>query len=166
MGIQKDLKDLKDIISRKDREELNKNKKKFRFPFGKKVGRGQKKKNYVTVLFLNENGTYYFKKYPIVEQTIMHELIPRLATTRHVMFNKKGNPMVILPNWSVEPFSPRQHFNESLKNGSNKKGFMILMNKMKAETVNAKKQMSGVLKWIVGLIIAAIIGYALLTGGA
>jgi len=53
----------------------------------------------------------------------MHELIPRLATTGHVMFNKKGNPMVILPNWSVEPFSPKSHFEKSLEDGSNKKDF-------------------------------------------
>ena len=163
MGIQKDLQKIKEFIAEK---EDNKVEKKFRFPFGKKVGRSQKKKNYVTVLILNENGVYDFKKYQINEQTILHDLVPRLATTAHVMFNKKGNPMVILPNWSVEPFSPKQHFEKSLKNGSNKKGYQILMNKMKSETVDAKKKMGNTVKWIIAIVIAAIIGYALLTGGA
>jgi len=163
MGIQEDLKDIKKFMSKDDVKDKEK---KFRFPFGKKVGRSQKKKNYLTVLLLNENGTYNFKKYQINEQTIMHELIPRLATTGHVMFNKKGNPMVILPNWSVEPFSPKSHFEKSLEDGSNKKGFQILMNKMKSEQLSAKKSMGNVLKWVIGLVIAAIIGYALLTGGA
>jgi len=163
MGIQEDLKDIKKFMSKDDVKDKEK---KFRFPFGKKVGRSQKKKNYLTVLLLNENGTYNFKKYQINEQTIMHELIPRLATTGHVMFNKKGNPMVILPNWSVEPFSPKSHFEKSLEDGSNKKGFQILMNKMKSEQISAKKSMGNVLKWVIGLVIAAIIGYALLTGGA
>jgi len=163
MGIQEDLKDIKKFMSKDDVKDKEK---KFRFPFGKRVGRSQKKKNYLTVLLLNENGTYNFKKYQINEQTIMHELIPRLATTGHVMFNKKGNPMVILPNWSVEPFSPKSHFEKSLEDGSNKKGFQILMNKMKSEQLSAKKSMGNVLKWVIGLVIAAIIGYALLTGGA
>ena len=153
-------------IEQKAKEDNGVKEKKFRFPFGKRVGRSQKKKNYLTVLLLNENGTYNFKKYQINEQTIMHELIPRLATTGHVMFNKKGNPMVILPNWSVEPFSPKSHFEKSLEDGSNKKGFQILMNKMKSEQISAKKSMGNVLKWVIGLVIAAIIGYALLTGGA
>ena len=163
MGIQEDLKDIKKFMSKDDVKDKEK---KFRFPFGKRVGRSQKKKNYLTVLLLNENGTYNFKKYQINEQTIMHELIPRLATTGHVMFNKKGNPMVILPNWSVEPFSPKSHFEKSLEDGSNKKGFQILMNKMKSEQISAKKPMGNVLKWVIGIVIAAIIGYALLTGGA
>ena len=162
MGIQEDLKQIKESMVKdidKDKE------KKFRFPFGKRVGRSQKKKNYVTVLILNENGIYDFKKYQITEQTIMHDLIPRLATSAHVMFNKKGNPMVILPEWSVEPFSPKSHFDKSLDDGSNKKGFQILMNKMKSETISAKKTMGNVFKWIIGLAIGAIIAYALLTGG-
>lgn len=164
MAIKDDIKDIKKLV-RNATEEKDK-KKKFRFPFGKRVGRGQKKRNYLTVLVINENGIYDFKKYQINEQTIMHDLVPRLATTDYVLFNKKGNPMVILPSWSVEPFSLKENFEKSLEEGSNKKGFQILMSKMKSEAVNPKKQMAGALKWIIGLVIAAIIGYALLTGGA
>jgi len=163
MGIQEDIKSIKESIVKEDDKDKEK---KFRFPFGKRVGKSQKKKNYITVLLLNENGVYDFKKYQIKEQTIIHDLIPRLATTGHVMFNKKGNPMVILPNWSVEPFSPKSHFDKSLENGSNIKGYQILMNKMKSEQISAKKPMGNVLKWVIGIVIAAVIGYALLTGGA
>lgn len=164
MAIKDDIKDIKTLV--KNATEEKDKKKKFRFPFGKRVGRGQKKRNYLTVLVINENGIYDFKKYQINEQTIMHDLVPRLATTDYVLFNKKGNPMVILPSWSVEPFSLKENFEKSLEEGSNKKGFQILMSKMKSEAVNPKKQMAGALKWIIGLVIAAIIGYALLTGGA
>lgn len=162
MGISKQIEEIKDLMIK---EAGGSKEKKFRFPFGKKVGRSQKKKNYVTVLLINENGVYDFKKYQINEQTVMHETIPRLATTGHVMFNKKGNPLVILPNWSVEPFSPKQHFTNSLDNGSNKKGYAILMSKMKSEIVSGKKKIGNVAKWAIGLVLAAIIGYALLTGG-
>jgi len=43
------------------KDDVKDKEKKFRFPFGKRVGRSQKKKNYLTVLLLNENGTYNFK---------------------------------------------------------------------------------------------------------
>lgn len=162
MSIQEDLQEIKNLMV-EQKEGVKE--KKFRFPFGKKVGRSQKKRNYVTILLLNENGTYDFKKYQITEQTIMHDLIPRLATAAHVMFNKKGNPLIILPNWSVEPFSPKSHFDKSLSDGSNKKGFQILMNKMKSEQVSTKQPMGNILKWGIGIAIAAVIGYALLTGG-
>jgi len=162
MGIQEDLKELKEhLVKEGDKDKV----KKFRFPFGKKVGRGQKKKNYVTVLLLNDNGIYEFKKYQIIEQTIMHDLIPRLATTGHVMFNKKGNPLVIIPSWSVEAFSPKKHFDETLKDGSNKKGFQILMSKMKSEQIGVKKGIGNLFKWIGGIALIGIIIYAVLTSG-
>ena len=81
------------------------------------------------------------------------------------MFNKKGNPLIILPNWSLEPFSPLVHYEKSLIDGNNITGFKLLMAKMLKDQVGAKAKISGAVKWIVGVIIAGIIGYALLTGG-
>lgn len=160
MGIQDDIADLKKIILESQIKE-----KKFRYPFGKKVGKSQRRKNYVTVLILNENGTCYFKKYPITEQTILHELIPRLATAGHVMFDKKGNPLIILPNWSVEPFSPLNHYQQTLIDGSNKKGYQILMARMQSEKIEDKKKMANWIKWVIGFIIVGGIIFALISGG-
>jgi len=162
MGLQEDIRELKELISS---NQLASKEKKFRFPFGKKVGRGQRKKNFVTVLLLSENGTYDFKKYKIEDQTILHDTIPRIASAGHVMFDKKGNPLIILPSWSLEPFSPLAQYKQSLIDGSNTTGYKLLMAKMLKEQVGSKAKISGAVKWIVGLIIAAIIGYALLTGG-
>ncbi len=161
MGIKEDLEEIKDVILT---EKAGIKEKKFRFPFGKKVSRSQRKKNYIIVLLLMENGTYDFKKYQVQDQTIVHKVIPRLATAGHVMFNKKGQPLIVLPEWSVDPLSPKKHFDKSLENGTNTKGFAILMSKMKSEQVNAKKSMGNIFKWIGGLAFAAIIGYAFLTG--
>jgi len=162
MGLQEDIQQIKKVILSNKEE---KSKKKFKYPFGTKVGKSQRRKNYVTVLLVNENGTCEFKKHRIDEQTILEKSIPRLATSEYVLFDKKGNPLIILPSWSVEPFSAKKNFNESLNNGSNIKGYSILMNKMKLETINPRKKMGSMAKWIIGLAVAAIIGYALLTGG-
>jgi len=162
MGIQEDIKELKELMSG---NQLAQQEKKFRFPFGKKVGRGQRKKNFVTILLLSENGTYDFKKYHIADQTILHDTIPRIASAGHVMFDKKGNPLIILPNWSLEPFSPLDHYQKSLINGGNVTGFKLLMAKMQKEQLSSKTSMGGIGKWIIGLGLGAIIIYALITGG-
>jgi len=164
MGIQEELGEIKELLKNQANEGKLKEKK-FRFPFGKKVGKAQRKKNFVTILLLNENGVYDFKKYKIEDQTVMHDLIPRIASAGHVMFDKKGNPLIILPNWSVEPFSPLEHYQKSLINGSNTTGYKLLMAKMQSEQTSSKAKMGGMVKWIIGLGLAAIIGYALITGG-
>lgn len=161
MGLQEELKEIKDLL----KEEKKPKRKKFRIPFGKKVGKSQAKKNYVTVIKINENGNLDFKKLQIDEQTIMEEGIPRLAATDYVLRYKK-NPVIILPSWSVKPYSPSEQYEKSLNDGSNTKGYSILMAKMLKEQVNPKKQIGGMIKWILGLVVAGIIGYALITGGA
>ena len=162
MGLVEDIASIKDYIKSQEAEKLEK---KFKFPFGKKVGRSQKTKNFATILILNENGNYNFKKYKIQDQTILHDMIPRLATSGHVMFDKKGNPLIILPNWSVEPFSPLEHYQRSLINGSNTNGYKILLAKMIATGVTDKKKIGSWVYWVVGIGLAGLIGYALISGG-
>ena len=162
MGLTEDINEIKTYIKSQEAEKVEK---KFKFPFGKKVGRSQKAKNFCTILIINENGNYGFKKYKIQDQTILHDMIPRLATAGYVMFDKKGNPLIILPNWSVEPFSPLEHYQKSLVNGSNTTGYKILMAKMLSERVDAKKKIGSWIYWVVGIGLAGLIGYALLTGG-
>ena len=162
MGLQDDIKELRELIATNKLEQQQRT---FRFPFGKKVGRGQRKKNFVTILLLNENGTYDFKKYKIEDQTILHDTIPRIASAGHVLFDKKGNPLIILPNWSLEPFSPLEHYQTSLINGGNVTGFKLLMAKMQKEQLTGKKQMGNAVKWIIGACLVGIIIYAIITGG-
>ena len=148
----------------REKEDKTKKKKKFKFPFGKRVGNGKAKKGYVTVIKINDNLQLDFNVVKIEDQTIMQDKVPRLATAQYVMYYKK-NPVIILPSWSVEPLSPSKHLKESLEDGSNKKGYAILLEKMQKEQLGAKKQISGLIKWIFGLGVAALIGYALISGG-
>jgi hypothetical protein len=168
MGLIEDVSELKEWIKRQEAIDNNKAEKKFKFPFGVRVRGNQRKKNYVTVLIINENSSFYFKKYQIEEQTITHDAILRLAASGHVIYDKKGNPMIILPSWSVEPFSPLNHYSESLINGSNKKGYAILMAKMMKDIVKPKVGLGGMGKWIAigfGAIIIGVIIYAFMSGG-
>ena len=163
MGIQEDIKELKELLI-KNQESKEIKEKKFRYPFGKKVGKSQKKKNYVTIMAIKDNSNVEWKKYKILDQTVVHNAIVRLATAGHVLFDR-GNPLIVLPEWSVEPFSPQQHFNQSLENGSNIKGYKILGSRMLSEKVEEKKKMAGWIKWAIGIIIVGGIIFALVSGG-
>lgn len=145
-------------------EKDNKNKKKFKIPFSKRVGTAKKKLNYITLIKINENSQIKFDVVQINDQTIMVDGVPRLATSKDIMYYKK-NPIMILPSWSVEPFSPGENFLQSLEDGSNKKGYAILLEKMKKEQLGPKKQLGGIVKLMIGLAFAAIIGYAFISGG-
>jgi len=139
--------------------------KKFKYKFGTKVGKGQRKKNFITLIIIKENGNCSMKKYQIKDQTIMHEEIPRLATAGYVMYDQKSNPLMILPEWSVQPFSPLKHYSASLNNGNNVNGYKILMAKMIAGQLETKKKMGNGFKIGIGLFVLAIIAYALISGG-
>lgn len=158
--IQDELKSIRTLLEEKDK----KKEKKFRLPMSAKVNKSRAKQNWVTVMKINENGHVNFKRFQITKQTIVEEGIPRLATAGYVTYYK-NNPLIILPSWSVEPFSPRDHYEKSMIDGSNTKGFQLLMDKMKSETLNPKKPMGNMIKWIIGIGLAVIIGYALITGG-
>ena len=160
MGLNEELQEIKAILKQEEKEKP----KKFRLPFSKKVGKSQSKKNYVTIMKINENGNIDFQKRQIKEQTFIEDGIPRLATPNYVLRWKK-NPMVIIPSWSVKPYSPSEQHEKSLNDGSNTKGYKILMAKMQSEIIKPTKQISGIIKWILGLGLLAVIGYALMTGG-
>lgn len=155
---------LKLIEAKLNDDKPKKKEKKFRLPFGKKVGKGQSKKNYVTIMKINENANVDFKKVQIQSQVFMEDGVPRLGTPDYVL-RWKNNPMVILPSWSNKPFSPSEQFQKSLEDGSNIKGYKILLAAMHEEALAKKKQVGNLLKIGLGIFLLAIIGYAFLTGG-
>lgn len=175
MGIKEDLETIKSMIKEQEKE---KTKKKFRIPFGKRVGKAQKRKNYVTLILLKGNNQLDFKKVQIIEQTIMEEEIPRLAGAGYVFYYKK-NPFIILPDWSLEPlavneeekipliaFNSGEDYKKSLSDGRNTVGFRLLFSRMKSEMISTKKTMGGWVKWAFIIGVVGIILYALLSGGA
>jgi len=163
--LKEELKEIKDLIQ-DDKE--RKRHRKFRLPIGARVGKNKASKGYVGIWKINENGFITASKQPIQEQTTMVDGVPRLATPEYVLKFKKGfrtYPLIIQPSWSVEPFSPIKNYEQSMLNGSNTKGYKLLMNRMKTEIVSAKKQVGGIIKWIIGLGLVGIILYAIFTSG-
>jgi len=164
--IQDELKQIRAMIEDKEKKKP----KKSRLSWKSRVGKNKQAKGYVGVWKINENGFITQSKEKIEEQTIMIDGVPRLVPPEYVLRYKKGFrtfPLIILPSWSVEPFSPSKNYEQSMLNGSNTKGYKLLMNRMKLDTVGKLKgQVGSLLKWIIGLGLGGIILYAILTGGS
>ena len=147
--------------------ETKEKEKKWRLPFGKKVGKSQKKKGYVTLVKLHNNMCVSFKKVKIEDQTFMEDEVPRLAAAGYIFFYKK-NPYIFLPEWNVEPFTPfsaKEDFKKSIEFGTNTVGMSLLLAKMLKNQVSQKKPMGSMIKWIIGLALVGIIVYAFMTSG-
>jgi len=140
-----------------------KDKKGFKIPFRARVSKANCKKNYVTILRVNENRNVNFEKVQILDQTMMVDGIPRLAPAEAIL-NYKNKPFMILPSWSVEPFSPSENYKTSLTNGSNSAGYRLLLARMQGEAIKLKKKIGGLGMSIGALIIGALIVYALISG--
>jgi hypothetical protein len=132
--------------------------KQFKIPFNARIGKSKAKNNYITVMRINENRNISFERQQIMDQTIMVDEVPRLASGEYV-FNYKNKPLMIVPSWSVEPFSPSKSYKSSLTDGSNSAGYRLLMNRMQGEAINLKKKLGGI-----GMSIVGIIAYALIAG--
>lgn len=163
MGINEIEEEIKKLNEKLEEQKEEKHKK-FKLPFRARVGRGKSKKGYVGVLKLNENMVITPSKEKIEEQTIMIDGVPRLATGEYVWRLGKQS-IIIQPSWSVEPIAPKSLFQKSIDDNTNTKGFKILLAKMKNVTLDSKKQVSGWLKWILGLGLAGVIIYAFITSG-
>ena len=144
-------------------EEKENKPKKFNLPYKAKVGRKKLKDNYVIVIKINENKQLDFTKEKIVEQTVMIDNIPRLASGEYIM-NYKNKPLIILPSWSVKPFSPSEAYKDSLTDGSNAAGYRLLLNRMQGEAIKLGKKIGGLGMGIGGLILLGIIAYSLFSG--
>ncbi|HUS51674.1 MAG TPA: hypothetical protein VMZ91_16020 [Candidatus Paceibacterota bacterium] len=175
--INEQLKELTELIREDKAEKKDKKKRKFRLPLRARVGNKKASKGYVGIWKINENGFITASKQIIKEQTIMVDGVPRLATPEYVLRFKKGfrtYPLIILPSSSVKPlkpedllpFNPAEHHEKTMEDGSNKKGYQLLMNRMKLDTVGKLKgQVGGLIKWIIGLGLVGIILYAIFTSG-
>ena len=126
----------------------------------KKLGKAEKKKNFIRYIFINENRDIKAVKVPVDEGVVWHGGVPRIGTTDY-MLSWEGDPTIIQPGWSTVPFSPVQNYEEAVQAKMTAAGYRLLLKAIKEGEVKPKKKMSGAL--IFGIVIAIIvIGYLLL----
>jgi hypothetical protein len=158
------LKDtLKDISSKLENLTEKKKIKKFKLPWSGKVSKAKVKKNWVTIIYIQENKEVKFLKAPIEEGVIEIEDKPYIATTDY-MLTYRGKPLLIQPSWSVKPFDQQKHYDEVTKNDELNVGWRYLVNWFENTQIKQKRSMS--IMWIIiGIIVLAGLGYYLYKGG-
>ena len=161
-------KPLKDRISDMEKiiEELSKSSssKKFKIPFSAKLNKAKIKKNFITVLLIHENGNLQFLKTPIINGTIDIEGVPRIATADYTVFYK-GKPFMILPSWSLKPFSPADNYEDTVQKDLTTAGRRLILERMKLDAIKPKKMGFGMIGWIILGIAVVGVGYYLIRGG-
>lgn len=128
----------------------------FRLPFGSKVGKRAAKNGWATYLIINDNKTVAFKKFPIIEETVMINGVPRTALPDEVLYYK-GKPFIIQPVWGVRPFNASKNLDESIMEKNNANGWRLLLNRFESQGLKVKKSIP---PWLI------VAGIAILGAGA
>ena len=123
--------------------------------------KAQVKKNYIYVLYIQDNLEWKPLRVPVEEGTAVVDGIPRL-TTPHYRMSYKGKPAIILPAWSSEPYNPKKEYDETARSGMLSAGYKLLLNRIEQGKVTAKKGMSGWMMFL-GLIALIVVGYLAFT---
>jgi hypothetical protein len=144
----------KDIVTGK-----NKPKKTFKLSYKIRAGWKTKlKKNYVLVLRVRTNGELVIHFAPINNEMIYVQD----AGTYHVsnaeyMLRYGKYPAIILPEWSLKPFSPSEHFKKTEQEGAEALHQRVIIKAMKMADIKQQGMMKGkTLLWVLILGVAAL----------
>jgi len=154
-----------------DAKASKKLKKRFKIPG--KVTMGWKvklKKNYCLVQIIKNNGSIDFKFLPIVDDTVQ---IPVNDTyhmaTPNYMLRYNQFPMLIVPEWNLEPFNPKENFEEAMSKGGLSLPEKVIINKVKmAQAGMLKKKIPGKTLLILGVLGVAALYFIsqMISGGS
>lgn len=140
--------------------EESSNSKEFKLPLGIKLGAGKAKKNFCLAIIVRTNGRMILKWLPIEEDTVTFNEQIYSATANYVMRYKK-HPVIIIAEWSSEPFSPVESYELAEQKKTLVAGQKLIMTKMKLEAIKPKMDFN--IKTIVIILAVLGVGYYALT---
>lgn len=154
-GLKEQLAEIKELVEVTSKKK--KKVKKFKLPFKARLNKAKLNRAYVTVQVINENKSIEFRREPIVDGTV------KLGDTFHAVadfdiFFFKGKPLIMQPKDRVNPWNPVGDQKETY-------GQKFVMARMKSDAIKGSgKKIGGIA--IIGLLIAAVVGYYIFTGGS
>lgn len=159
-SISQTLNRIEDLLEQHEKE---KKLKKFRLPFKARVGRGKVKKGWATILYLKTNKGARFLKAPIVEGVVEIDNIPHTVTPENVLVYK-NKPLIIVPEWTTEPYSPSQEIKKAEDNKSLSFGWRLLANYLESERITQRRKFAvGAL--LFGILVIGALVYYVFQGG-
>ena len=140
---KKDLLEKLDEISEKlETGKKKKKEKKFRLPLGIRLSqRKMRRQPYVIVCLIHTNGSVKFKMMKIEEDTIkIGEKFYQASSADILQYKRK--PLLILTEWNMLPFSPRENFEAAAEAGTLTAVEKLIITKMKQEAIKSKMQIN------------------------
>lgn len=117
-------------------------KKKFKLPFGIRMQKGKpRRKNYAIVQTIKTNGAVNFKMTKIEDDTVKIGEGIHDASAGHILRYKRY-PLVVIPEWTMKPFSPADNFKQSTEDGTLTAAQKVILTKMKMEAIKPKMQLN------------------------
>ncbi len=136
----------------------------YKLPKKLTVGSKSKlKKNYALIFLIGNNGCLnpYFE--PIINGMVYvrQNGTYHLANAEYMLKYTQGNkqfPALLLPEWSLEPFSPSEHHQQTEKEGKSSLPQKVIINAMKmAQLKPAGMGMQGkTLLWVLAAVVGAL----------
>ena len=154
MAIKDELEEL--IKKFEELEGKVKKQKKFRIPFIGRVSNRKVREGYISIVVIKDNKNIDFVKQPIVDGTFKLNDTIHSVDERDI-FLYKGKPFVFQPKRTINPYNP-------LKEEHQTYGQKYIMSRMESDKLTLKKQLGWGMS-IGVLIIVAIIGYSIFSGG-
>jgi len=149
-----------DRIAEKFEEMEGTKKKQFKLPLGIRLGQGKlKRKSYALVLYIRTNGSTDIRMLKIEDDTIKTKEGNIYDASSDNILRYKNYPLLIIPEWNMKPFSPKENFNKAADDGTLTAAEKLILTKMKLDAVTGKMEMN----WKVILLVLAI-GAGLLWG--
>jgi len=169
MGLVNKVDKLAEYIELQQKQESRKKSKKFKLPFGVRLGSKSKvRKNNVLVFSISSNGNVDIKFVPIINEMIYlpnHQLY-HLASADYMLRYKKY-PVIIQPEWSLIPFSPKDHLEKTEKNKEISLPQKVIINAVKLAQLKIKTPLGGkAILWVVIGIVAILYLISKLMGAA
>jgi len=138
-------------------------KERFKFPKKAKLKKKDFKNGYITVCYLNHNKSIEFMKKPIVDNTVKIKDYHEVTADNIFIYDNK--PMIFVPAWSEKPFNSKEHFEETVEEGTLTMTQRYILNALETDKIKQKTQLSGKVIFFIILAVVAL-GYFFSSGGA
>lgn len=159
------LKDLlKKVAENTDQLIQTKQAKKWKMPFSGRVGRAKVKKGWTTVQIIRHNGNVDFTRVKTEDGTIRVDGFPRVGTIDYHL-SHKGKPLIIVPEWSLEPYNPLIDKNSAERKEMQMSGRRLILSKLEGEQIKQKAKFGTAIGWIVLILAIGVGAWYLLKGG-
>ena len=156
---------LKQVRYNQVKLESEKKVKGWKIPFKGRVNKAKAAKGYATFQIIRNNGVIDFIKAPIEDGTARIDGFPRIATIDYKL-TYKNSPYFIIPEWSMKPFSPVEHKEETERIKMDMIGRKLILSKLEGEQIKTKAKMDGkVIGWVILIGVIGVGAWYLLKGG-